>query len=158
MTKPRPFELKTELRGQAYQDWLSEHLIEEQQKENEERHFHSHPVPHYEPFIPKKSTKPLTQHHPIPLTADIRVEKRREFDRHIKERGEAEMLQCIEQAELRSRSEKREIRALRKELVHKAQPIKRYAPLIIRPSERPLTTPISPPLLTLIRTGKRINK
>ncbi|KAJ2111662.1 Protein tpx2, partial [Coemansia sp. RSA 353] len=51
------------------------------------------------------------------------------------------------------RREEEEIKRLRKILVHKAQPVRQYKPLIIKPSDRALTVPKTP--LWQVRTRKR---
>ncbi|KAJ2323544.1 Protein tpx2, partial [Coemansia sp. RSA 2673] len=42
------------------------------------------------------------------------------------------------------RREEEEIKRLRKLLVHKAQPVRHYKPVVIKPSDRPLTVPKTP--------------
>jgi targeting protein for Xklp2 len=46
--------------------------------------------------------------------------------------------------EKQKREEMEEIARLRKEAVHKANPIRRYKPLTILNSDKPLTDPLSP--------------
>jgi hypothetical protein len=56
-------------------------------------HFVAQPIPSYEPFVPKKSTKPVTIPEDVGLRLDQRVEERRAFDeaRRQREQEEAEM-------------------------------------------------------------------
>lgn len=58
----------------------------------------------------------------------------------------AERERCL--AEERQRKEAAELRLLRQQLVPKALPVMHYAPVTIKASERKLTVPISPALLT----------
>jgi targeting protein for Xklp2 len=50
----------------------------------------------------------------------------------------------LQRRALRNAEDVKEIATYRKGLVHKANPIHHYAPLVIKPSDRPITQPISP--------------
>ena len=51
---------------------------------------------------------------------------------------------ALQLEERRRQEEEEEVRRLRQEAVHKAQPIRSYAPIQILPSDRPITNPVSP--------------
>jgi targeting protein for Xklp2 len=55
--------------------------------------------------------------------------------------------------ETHKREEMEEIARLRKEAVHKANPIRRYKPLKILSSDKPLTDPHSPACLSHSKTN-----
>ena len=129
-------------------------LVEEEEKLAREREFQSRPAPHVLPFLPKKSTKPLTQTADVKLHSGERALKRREFDEHLKQK-EREMAELQrKQAEEQRRREEEEIRELRKQLVPKARPIMHYAPVQVKPAEKKLTVPVSPALQTNLRSRK----
>lgn len=155
LTKPQPFQLLSDLRYEQHHSELLHRLEQEEQELARSREFHAHPVPHPAPFYPKKSTKPLTQSEPPPLHLAERAEKRREFDEFLRRReADAEEL-ARKQAEVRARQEAAELKKLRRELVPQAQPIRHYASVEVKPSERPLTVPRSPALQTSARSRKR---
>ena len=47
-------------------------------------------------------------------------------------------------AERRRNEEEEEVRRQRAEAIHKPQPIKKYAPVELQSSSKPLTVPVSP--------------
>ncbi|XP_023329388.1 targeting protein for Xklp2 [Eurytemora carolleeae] len=60
--------------------------------------------------------------------------------------------------ERKKREEEEEIARLRKQAVHKAQPIRGYKPVEIRPSDRPLTLPVSPRLSVRSKNNSTFNR
>ncbi|KAJ2718391.1 Protein tpx2 [Coemansia sp. Benny D115] len=141
-----PFQLQTDLRGEAYQRRLRERLQELEQRQRERREFKAQPIPASidHPFVPDPPSVSLTAIEEILLRTELRSEERRAYDddREERERIREEVL-----ARKRLEDERREleeIKHLRKILVHKPQPIRHYKPLIIKPSERPLTVPKTP--------------
>ena len=46
--------------------------------------------------------------------------------------------------ERKRHEEAEEVRRLRHEAVHRAQPVKQYRPIVIKPSDKPITEPHSP--------------
>lgn len=80
--------LQSELRSQLHREQLNRKLAEEQEQLQKARDFHARPAPHPQPFLPAKSTKPLTQVEPLPLHSSERAEKRREFDEKLKKKEE----------------------------------------------------------------------
>ncbi len=80
------------------------------------------------------------------LHTEARAAKRGEFDQAIKEKERlADQIKQELEAE-RLRRDQEEIQQLRIKSNFKAQPIKQYKPIEIKPSERPLTVPKSPNL------------
>ncbi|KAJ3220024.1 Protein tpx2 [Dinochytrium kinnereticum] len=134
-TEPRPFELETSRRSA---------LADKTAVEAYNSNFVARPMPSLEPFIPKKSAKQPTEPDLVILHSDIRAEERRAFDESRKRKDEMieEMkLMSSKQAE---EAEKEEIRRLRQQQTHQAQPIRHYPSVVIRPSDRKLTEPESP--------------
>lgn len=145
----------SDIRSHHYQTELEKKLREEEICLVKKREFQPRPVPHVAPFMPKKSTKPLTQIESVHLHSSDRAEKRREFDEKLHQK-ELEMAERErQQQELRKQREEAEISELRKQLVPKAKPIVHYPPVKVQPSNRPLTVPHSPPLYTFLRSRKR---
>ena len=101
------------------------------------------------PFIPAKSTKPLTEtSNTHILQTELRSELRSQFELEKKSREEERERTEEERKAVREAEEAEEIKALRRSLVHKAQPIHHYTPLSIVPSTKKLTTPTSPVLVS----------
>ncbi|KAJ3078383.1 Protein tpx2 [Rhizoclosmatium hyalinum] len=108
--------------------------------------FVAQPVPQVEPFVPKKSSKPVTLPEPVLLHTDSRVEERRGFEEMKRER-EREEAEAREQARLaREEEERMEIRRMRQEQVFHAQPVRTFPGIQIHASQKRLTEPESPML------------
>ncbi len=105
-----------------------------------------------DPFMPHKSTQPLTDVSNAVLHTEARHKQRAMYEAEKKERESAEEMQKREMEALRAAEEERQLAEHRQALVHKAQPIHHFAPVCIRPSDRPLTAPKSP----VFRTDTRL--
>ncbi|XP_062897619.1 targeting protein for Xklp2 isoform X1 [Mobula hypostoma] len=152
VTKVEPFHLRLDERG-AYkeQEW-AEMMKEELKKQKEAACFKARPnsVVYREPFLPKKADQSLTERFPslaqekFELATEKRAKERMEFEMHkaqkeaFREKREQE---CKKEAEEHERDE---IARLRQELVHKANPIRQYKKIEIKPSDQPLTVPHTP--------------
>ncbi|KAJ2787757.1 hypothetical protein GGI15_000458 [Coemansia interrupta] len=141
-----PFQLETDVRGETYQRQLRERLAELEQRQRERQEFRARPIPASidHPFVPQPSTHPLTASEEVLLKTELRSEERRAFDddRAERERIREEVLERKRVEE--EKREDEEIKRLRKLLVHKAQPIRHYKPVDVKPSDRPLTVPKTP--------------
>ena len=72
---------------------------------------------------------------------------------------EAELEAARREIEDRKReSEEEDIRILRKEAIHKAQPVPHYNPFAVLPSDKPVTAPMSPHFQCPERMRKRSEK
>ena len=66
------------------------------------------------------------------------------YDKEKKKRFDILEAENLQRRALREAEEAKEITTYRKNLVHKAKPINQYAPIIIKPSTKPVTEPVSP--------------
>lgn len=96
------------------------------------------------PFMAEKSSKPLTRVENIILHSSVRSSQRAEFEAIKKRKSHFVEVENLQRRALREAEEAKEIAQYRKSLVHKARPIQHYAPIVIKPSDRPVTNPISP--------------
>ena len=96
------------------------------------------------PFVPEKPKHPLAQVENFVLHTELRSTQRMKYDSEKRQRCYLLNMENLQRRTLKEVSEAKEIAVLRKTLVHKAQPIARYAPTIIKPSDRPCTQPFSP--------------
>ena len=96
------------------------------------------------PFVPVKINKPLTDSVNLTLHTELRKEQRDKFElsKQMKDM-EREMEEAKKRA-LREVEEAKELKLLRRSIVHKAQPIQNYSSIEIQPSSKPLTKPLSP--------------
>ena len=101
-----------------------------------------------EPFVPQKVPRPLLTVDNVVLHSDIRSEQRAKYDAKRMREEYEKMTENLQRRSLRAKEESKELAEYRKHLVHKAQPIHHYAPVVIKASERPFTQPISPHFLT----------
>lgn len=105
---------------------------------------HSSNVLYQAPFVPKKSLKPNTNFEEFNLNSERRAEERAIYEMKKKEKEmlDEELLAQREAEE--EEEERRNVAMLRKQLVHKANPIRTYKHVNIGGSEKPLTQPESP--------------
>ncbi|KFW11325.1 Targeting protein for Xklp2-B, partial [Eurypyga helias] len=152
-TQPEPFNLQVDERGAAkLQSWKHQ-LEEDLKKQKEAACFKARPntVVYQEPFVPKKENKLLSESlsgsvvpENFELATEKRAKERQAFEKHlanreaIKERYREQMRQQQEERE------KEEVTKLRQEMVHKANPIRKYRSVEVKPSDQPLTMPKSP--------------
>ncbi|NWX20426.1 TPX2B protein, partial [Aegotheles bennettii] len=150
-TQPEPFNLQTDERGAAKLQVWKQQLEEDLKKQKEAACFKAHPVVHREPFVPKKENKMLSESlsgSVVPgsfeLATEKRAKERQEFEKQL---ADIEAEKGRRREEIRQRQEeeeKEEIAKLRQELVHKANPIRKYRSVEVKPSDQPLTMPKSP--------------
>ncbi|XP_031444689.1 targeting protein for Xklp2 isoform X1 [Phasianus colchicus] len=152
-TQPEPFNLQIDERGAAKQQSWKQQLKEDLKKQKEAACFKARPnvVVYQEPFVPKKENKLLSESlsgsvvpESFELATEKRAKERQEFEKrlaNLEARREKLQEQVRQQEEERK---KEEIAKLRQELVHKANPIRRYRSVEVKPSEQPLTMPKSP--------------
>lgn len=162
-TKPEPFHLETDERGALYWQELAHkvgktQLQEEIEESRKASQFKAQPctVINKDPFIPVKSTKPLTEVSDFELNLERRAVQRDDFEMHKKAR-EAELEGMRRQRDQREKEEEEAaIAKLRAELVHKPNPVRRYNPVIIKASDKPLTEAESPHFSERLRSNVRI--
>ncbi|KAH1003870.1 hypothetical protein HUJ04_003715 [Dendroctonus ponderosae] len=96
-----------------------------------------------EPFVPLPAGKPPTEPVPFHLESEQRRQERERFEmqKRLKEEHIARLRRKQEEKELLMQQE--EALRLRKETEYKAQPIKSFKPLVIKPSGK-VTVPVSP--------------
>ncbi|KAJ3342358.1 Protein tpx2 [Gonapodya sp. JEL0774] len=143
-TKPEPFPLRVDQRGQVYQTRFQHQIELEQHEKENAANFRAHPLQDSAPFVPKKSTKPLTVADDLTLFTEIRAEERKEFDEEIRAKEQEEKRRREQAEKEQEMAQKLETRRLRELANPKALPIKHFAPIVIKPSIQKLTEPVSP--------------
>jgi len=145
-TKPEPFKLCIEERVESRLTQWQKNVEKELEEQKKAAQFKaSEPkVLEKTPFVPRPSDKPLSEIANIVLHSDRRAEERVAFDLKLKQREVDLEGAKREQEERRKREEEEDVARLRKAAVHKAQPIRNYKPVEVKPSEKPLTLPSSP--------------
>ncbi|XP_063003519.1 targeting protein for Xklp2 [Elgaria multicarinata webbii] len=145
-TKPEPFQLAIDARGALKHEMWQQQLKEEMKRQKEAASFKAQPstVVHQEPFVPRKDSKLLAAPDIFELATERRARERREFENRLAEL-EAEKVRLEEATRLAEEERARaELATLREELVHKANPIRKYSNVELKPSEQSLTVPKSP--------------
>ena len=99
---------------------------------------------HREPFVPQKVDRPLLTVDNVVLHSEVRSEQRAKFDAKRMREEYQRMTENLQRRALRAKEDSIELAKYRKQLVHKAQPVQHFAPVIIKHSERPLAKPLSP--------------
>ncbi|NWW05632.1 TPX2B protein, partial [Oreocharis arfaki] len=152
-TQPEPFHLQVDERGAAKLQSWKQQLEEDLKRQKEAACFKARPntVMYQEPFVPKKEHKMLSESlsgsvvpESFELATERRAKERQEFEKRL---ADAEALRERYEEQIRQQQEEREkeeIAKLRQEMVHKANPIRKYRSLEVKPSDQPLTMPKSP--------------
>ncbi|NWI49121.1 TPX2 protein, partial [Calyptomena viridis] len=152
-TQPEPFHLQVDERGAAkLQSWKLQ-LKEDLKRQKEAACFKARPntVMYQEPFVPKKEHKLLAESlsgsvvpENFELATERRAKERQEFEKRL---ARVEAMKERYQEEIRQQQEEREkeeVAKLRQEMVHKANPIRKYRNVEVKSSDQPLTIPKSP--------------
>ncbi|XP_038606251.1 targeting protein for Xklp2 isoform X2 [Tachyglossus aculeatus] len=145
-TQLEPFRLQTDERGAVKAETWKQQLEEDLRQQKEAACFKARPntIIHQEPFVPKRDSKLATAQDGFELATEKRARERQEFEKQVAEL-EAQRAQQQEQERQRQEDDRREALAkLRQDTVHKANPIRKYRSVDVKPSDQPLTTPVSP--------------
>ncbi|XP_042132428.1 targeting protein for Xklp2 isoform X2 [Peromyscus maniculatus bairdii] len=150
VTQAEPFSLETDKRGAYKAEMWKQQLEEEQKQQKEAACFKARPnnVIFQEPFVPKKEKKSVAVQEPFQLATEKRAKERQELGKRMAEMEAWKMQQLEEVRQQEEAQEKEELARLRKELVHKANPIRKYSAVEVKSSELPLTVPVSPKFST----------
>ncbi|XP_042656890.1 targeting protein for Xklp2 isoform X3 [Tyto alba] len=152
-TQPEPFNLQIDERGAAKLQSWKQQLEEDLKRQKEAACFKARPntVVYQEPFVPKKEYKLLSESlsgsvvpENFELATEKRAKERQEFEKRL---AEIEAVKERNQEQVRQKQEEREkeeVAKLRQEMVHKANPIRRYRSVEVKSSDQPLTVPKSP--------------
>lgn len=157
VTQIEPFCLETDRRGALKAQTWKHQLEEELKQQKEAACFKARPntVISQEPFVPKKEKKSVAEglsgslvQEPFQLATEKRAKERQELEKRMAE-VEAQKFQQLEEARQQEEEQKKEeLARLRKELVHKANPIRKYQGVEVKSSDQPLTVPVSPKFST----------
>ncbi|KAM7005086.1 targeting protein for Xklp2 isoform 3-T3 [Passerculus sandwichensis] len=152
-TQPEPFHLQVDERGAAKLQSWKQQLEEDLKRQKEAACFKAGPntVVYQEPFVPKKEHRMLPENlsgsvvpESFELATERRARERQEFEKRL---AEVEALKESYEEQIRREQEeleKEEVAKLRQEMVHKANPIRKYRSLEVKSSHQPLTVPKSP--------------
>lgn len=147
LTEPVPFNLSTENRGATKAEKWGQKLQQEIEDGRMKRVFKARPtnVLYNDPFVPDKSiVKPSTIIEEFTMNSDKRAKEREIYEMHKAERElEEEDIRRQLQKE-KDEEEKINLKILRKQLVHKPNPIRKYRSVEIKHSDKELTNPQSP--------------
>ncbi|XP_007446930.1 PREDICTED: targeting protein for Xklp2 isoform X2 [Lipotes vexillifer] len=156
-TQVEPFCFETDRRGALKAQTWKHQLEEELKQQKEAACFKARPntVISQEPFVPKREKKSLTEglsgslvQETFQLATEKRARERQELEKRMAE-VEAQKAQQLEEArQQEEEQQKEELARLRKELVHKANPVRRYQGVEVKSSDQPLTVPVSPKFST----------
>lgn len=143
-TEPAPFHLLTDKRGEKAKHVLEEKIAHEMLLQKQAAEFTARPVPTAEPFYASKSNKEPTEPQNIVLASEIRAAERKEFDARVAERERLEEAARQEALRAAEAADLEQIKEMREKTVHRAQPIRKFAPVHVGPSDKELTEAMSP--------------
>lgn len=152
-TNPEPFHLRVDDRGTMKAERWGQLIQEELQQQKEATYFKARPnvITHLEPFVPKKENRPpieglsgsIVQENFV-LATEKRAEERMEFEKRLAEKESLIEKKEEDRRRYLEEQEKEEVLRLREEAVHKANPVRKYKTFEVKPSDHPLTVPVSP--------------
>ena len=96
------------------------------------------------PFVPLRSSQPLTEVNSFVLHSEMRHEQRAVYEAEKQQREQAREQENKDRQALKAAEEEKELIEYRKALVHKAQSVHQYGPIEIKPSTKSLTCPKAP--------------
>ncbi|XP_061429295.1 targeting protein for Xklp2-like isoform X2 [Lethenteron reissneri] len=146
LTQHEPFHLRVDERGSIKTEQFNKKLKEEEEQKKEHATFRARPcrVTTTAPFVAQRHNRILARVENVELNTVRRARERAEYDAQLAEQRRqneaAWELRLQEQAE----EERQMILQQRKEVVHKANPVRHYKAVVIQQSSRPLTNPRSP--------------
>lgn len=152
-TNPEPFHLRIDGRGTMKAERWEQMIQEKLKQEKEATCFKARPnvVTHSEPFVPKKENRPPIEglsdsivQESFVLATEKRAQERIEFEKRLAEKETLIEKKEEERRRYLEEQEKEEMLRLREEAVHKANPIRKYKAFEVKPSDHPLTVPVSP--------------
>ncbi|OMH82231.1 Targeting protein for Xklp2-like protein [Zancudomyces culisetae] len=156
--EPEPFRLLVDQRGMEYQRRLAEKQEKLEQLRRARMQFKANPVPESTYFYHQPTdtndlhvnsetrARPLTETLDIHLNTEARTQQRNLWNEAFNKRQTEQELQLERERQARLENERLNIARLRAAIVHKPLPVPDYTnPLVIKPSDRPTTVPITPP-------------
>ena len=144
-TKQQPFNLRSESLRSRSRAALDQRVMREAANRASAAEFKATEMKASEkPFVPAKSSRPLTDIQAFSMSTDQRSMEREIYKRKQSARQtENSKVQAVLEAAQHAADEKA-IQALRDQSVHKANAVPNYTMMKIKPSQRVLTVPSSP--------------
>jgi len=159
MTEPKPFNLQSEkLHTTKKAEWERQLEAELEEERAQFSSFRAKPasVLVNSPFLAKKSIKALTEITAFSLNSDKRSAARADFDADVATKQREMDLKKKMEEEEKERADKDEISLMRRtKMCFKATPITQTAAFTAQVSNKELTTPYSPQLVTKARASAR---
>jgi len=155
-TKPQPFQHNIEERVEPRLARWTESIEQQFQQEQNDKEFKANKalVLQKKPFIPEPSSKPLAEVQNVILHSEERAMQRENWTMS-KADNEAKLQAAMRERDVRRKlEEEKQVAKMRKETVHKAQPIRSYREVTAMEA-KPLTKPESPAFATRQRAQCR---
>ena len=113
-------------------------------KENAEFRAKEATVLYKPPFTAARADQPMTEVSNFVLHTEMRSKQRAKFDMELEQKELQREQENSERQAMAEAEEAKKVAAMRRSMVHKALPVRHYAPVMVKPSSRPLTAPHSP--------------
>jgi len=157
LTDIAPFKLATDERGVIKEEKWKSQIMQERENVKEMSKFKAKPckVIHQDGFKVKPTPKPLTEVSEFKLNTEERSRKRGSYEIMKKEMQRVKEDEIQQSLKEKENEDAKEIALLRKQTVHKANPVRHFDDFEIRPSDRPLTIPETPKFETSRRFRKK---
>ncbi|ORX92845.1 hypothetical protein K493DRAFT_338610 [Basidiobolus meristosporus CBS 931.73] len=156
LTRPVPFRLETDLRGEAYQRFLQSKLKQEEEMARERTIPRANPMPDFSHvWYPSHSDKAFTIPEDIHLSIESRIQERHDWEALVEEEKKQNAAVWEAKRQEMAKEEERKLKEYRRTLVHKPVPIPEtlYRPEALpRLPRKNLTIPESPAIVKVKRT------
>ncbi|KAK9768314.1 hypothetical protein K7432_001116 [Basidiobolus ranarum] len=148
LTRPMPFRLETDLRGDAYQQFLQDKLKQSEKIAKQMAIPRANPMPDFSTvWYPSHSDKAFTVPEEIHLSTEDRIQERHDWEILVKQEKEKNNAIWEAKRQEMAKEKERQLQKFRRTLVHKPVPIPEtlYRPDSLQPlPHRNLTIPKSP--------------
>nr|XP_032830322.1 targeting protein for Xklp2-like isoform X1 [Petromyzon marinus] len=148
LTQQEPFHLRVDERGSIKTEQFNKkQLKEEEEQMKEHATFRARPcrVTTTAPFVAQRHPRILTSGvENVELNTVRRARERAEYDAQLAEQRRLNEAAWEQRLQEQAEAERQMILQQRKEVVHKANPVRHYKGVVIQQSSRPLTNPRSP--------------
>lgn len=156
LTEPKTPNLESIRRHRVSVQQFQQVIEQEQRQLEEMRRFKAQPILIAEPFVPQRSAKPLTLISEFELNSENRAQARHKFDEMLAEKERAAEEARQNRLAREKLEEARQLSKLRKALEFKANPVPTFEEVFQpKPSDKPLTEPKTPQLVTKLRSSQR---
>ena len=144
-TEPEPFALESDALHRQHQMEIKQQELELERELREAAKFRATvPMNTQKPYQIQKSTAPLTEIKPFEFNLGNRMSTRKAFDKQLTNNQLEQAQQQAKRQEEQELADQRELKQLRRKIVHQAKPVPQHRMMLVKHSSKPSTQPMTP--------------